>query len=88
MRKGEGERVLVEFPQHLLPQSPGQVEGLEFVETGQDTGSGHTTEDVGSGALHQGHEALVLAHLHEAVNGALVLDGGSRSHHHTSPNCV
>jgi hypothetical protein len=72
----------------LLGQSPGQVEGLEFVETGQDTGSGHTTEDVGAGALHQGHEALVLHDLHEAVGGALVLDSGAGGHHHAPPHRI
>ncbi len=72
----------------LLGQSPGQVEGLEFVETGQDTGSGHTTEDVGSGSLHQGHEALVFHDLHEAVGGALVLDSGAGGHHHAPPHGI
>jgi hypothetical protein len=72
----------------LLPQSPGEVDLLELVETGEHTGAGDAAEDVGAGALHEGHEALVLHHLHAAVDGGLVLDGRARGHHHTSPNGV
>merc|ERR1719385_477936 len=68
---------------NLLAGSPGDVDGLELIETGQHTGSGHTSQHVGAGALHHGHEALVLEDLHAAVDGGLVLDGSAGSHHHT-----
>ena len=72
----------------LFAQSPGQVQGLELVETGEHAGAGHTTKDVGAGALHEGHEALFLGDLQEAVHGVLVLDGGSRGHHHAPSDCI
>ena len=71
---------------HFLCETPREVELLECVEPGQDTGAGDTSEDVGAGALHHRHEALVLHNLHGAVDGALVLDSGSRGHHHTTPD--
>jgi len=36
-----------------LTQPPGDVDLLELVETGQDTGASDTTEDVGTSSLHQ-----------------------------------
>jgi len=69
-------------------ETPRDVELLEGVESGQDTGTGDTSEDIGTSALHHGHEALVLHDLHGAVDGALVLDGGSGGHHHTTTNGV
>merc|ERR1711909_214547 len=71
----------------LLAGSPRDVHGLELVKTGKDTGASNTTEDVGSGALHQAHEALVLHDLHSAVDGTLVLDSTTGGHHHP-PDCV
>ena len=44
------------------------VEGLDFISTGEDTGTGNTAEDVGAGSLHEGHETLGLDDLHAAVN--------------------
>merc|ERR1719209_490066 len=61
---------------------PGDVHGLELVEAGKHTGASDSTEDVGSGTLHQGHEALVLHDLQEAVHGALVLGTTAGGHHH------
>ena len=72
----------------LLPQSPADVHGLELVEACQDTGASHASQDVGSGSLHHGHEALVLEDLHAAVDGALVLDAAAGGHHHASPDGV
>ena len=73
----------------LSSQSPADVHGLELVESCQDTGASHSSQDVGSGSLHHGHEALVLQDLDSAVDGSLVLDTGtSRGHHHTSPDGV
>ena len=50
------------------------VEGLDFVGTGEDTSTGNTTEDVGTSTLHQGHETLSLDNLDTAVQGGLVVD--------------
>ena len=72
----------------LLPQSPADVHGLELVEASQHTGTSNSSQDVGSGSLHHGHEALVLKDLHSAVNGALVLDTASGGHHHSPPDGV
>ena len=69
----------------LSSNSPCDVDSLELVETSEHTGSSNTTEDVGSGALHQAHEALVLQDLHSAVDGTLVLDSTTGGHHH--PPC-
>ena len=63
-------------------QSVLDVESLELVGTGEHTGSGNSSEDVGASSLHQGHEPFVLQDLREAVQGALVLDGGAGGHHH------
>jgi len=71
-----------------LTKTPADVKLLEGVESGQDTGAGDASEDVGTGALHHGHEALVLHDLHGAVDGALVLDGRSGGHHHTTTDGV
>jgi len=72
----------------LLLETPSDVQLLEGVETSQDTSTGDTSEDVGAGALHHGHEALVLHDLNGAIDGALVLDGRSGGHHHTTTNGV
>jgi len=72
----------------LLALAPSDVELLEGVETGEDTGAGDAAKNIGARALHQGHEALVLHDLQEAIDGALVLDGGSGGHHHTTTNGV
>jgi len=71
-----------------LAQTPADVELLESVESGQDTGAGDASEDVGAGSLHHGHETLVLHDLHGAVDGALVFDGRAGGHHHTPTNGV
>ena len=71
-----------------LAGTPIKVELLEGIEAGEDTSAGNSSEDVGTGSLHQGHEALVLHDLREAVDGSLVLDGGSGGHHHTTTNGV
>merc|ERR1719209_2419745 len=71
-----------------LGSPPGDVHGLELVEAGEHTSAGDSTEDVGSSTLHQGHEALVLHDLDEAVHGALVLDTTAGGHHHPPPHGV
>ena len=72
----------------LLGGSPGDVHGLELVKASEHTGAGHTSQHVGASSLHHGHEALVLEDLHTAVDGALVLDGGTGGHHHTTTDGV
>jgi len=72
----------------LLAQSPLDVGALEGVETGEDTGTGDTTEDVSAGSLHEGHEAFVLQDLDAAVERVLVLDGLSGGHHHSPTDGV
>ena len=69
----------------LVSHSPRDVDALEGVEAGEDAGAGDAAEDVGAGALHHGHEALVLEDLHAAVHRVLVLDGRARGHHHSPP---
>ena len=71
-----------------IGQSPFDVNFLEFVESSQDTSTGNTSQDIGAGTLHHGHEALVLEDLHAAIDGAVVFDGGTGGHHHTSTNGV
>ena len=43
--------------------SEGDVHLLELVEAGQHARARHAAENVGTGALHQRHEALILQHL-------------------------
>merc|ERR1712223_229043 len=71
-----------------LGQSPFQIYCLEFVESGQDTCTSNTTEDIGTGTLHEGHETFILDDLNTAVNGSLVLNSGTWSHHHTPTDSV
>ncbi len=72
----------------LLAQPPLDVERLELVETSQDTSAGNTTQDIGTSTLHQGHETLALDDFDGAVDGAIVLDGGTGGHHHTTTDSV
>merc|ERR1719427_1803506 len=72
----------------LLPSPEGDVDFLELVKASQDTGPSHASQNVGSGSLHQGHEAFVLHNLGEAINGSLVLDSTTGGHHHPPPDGV
>ena len=80
--------VQVRCTEHLLGGSPGDVHGLELVEASEHTSTGNTSQHVGAGSLHHGHEALVLQYLHAAVERALVLDAATGGHHHSSPDGV
>ena len=64
------------------------VDLLELVEAGQNTSSSYSSQDVGASSLHQGHEALVLDHLTETVDGTIVLDSSSGGHHHAPSDGV
>jgi len=68
--------------------APSDVKLLERVKTGEDAGTGDASQDVGASALHHRHEAFVLHDLNGAVDGALVFDGRSGRHHHTTTNGV
>ena len=48
---------------------------LGLVVDGQDTGTGNTTEDVGSGTLEERLDTLLGDDLATSVDGRLVLDG-------------
>ena len=48
---------------------------LGLVVDGQDTGTGNTTEDVGTSTLEEGLDALAGDDLATSVDGRLVLDG-------------
>lgn len=65
-----------------------KVELDELVEARQDTSAGDTSQNVGTGSLHERHEALLLHDLGETVPRALVLLGLTRGHHHTTSNGV
>ena len=72
----------------LFSSPEGDVDVLELVEASQDTSPGHSSQDVGSGSLHQRHEAFVLEHLTEAIERSVVLDSTTRGHHHPPPDGV
>jgi len=65
-----------------------EEENLELIIDGQDTSSGHTTENVGTGTLEEGHNTFLLDDLGACIERALVLDGLTGSHHHTTTNSV
>ena len=50
-------------------------EELDLVVDGQDTSTGNTTEDVGSGTLEERADTLLGDDLATSVDGGLVLDG-------------
>jgi len=72
----------------FLASSPLDVGGAEDVETGQHTGTGDTTENVGAGTLHEGHETFAGDDLLGAIDGTVVLDGGATGHHHASSDGI
>merc|ERR1719427_1262854 len=72
----------------LLRGSIFYVQSLELIESSQHTSSGNSSKNVRSGPLHQGHKSLILAHLHKAVHGSLVLNSTSGGHHHAPPHGV
>jgi len=72
----------------LCTSSELDVSGRDDVEAGEHTSASNTTEDVGTGTLHEGHETLVLDDLLRAIDGTVVLDGATRRHHHASSDGV
>jgi len=65
-----------------------KVQLHELVEAREHTSAGNTTQNVGACAIHERHEALLLDDLEEAVNGARVLLGLARGHHHATTHRV
>ena len=61
---------------------------LDLVVDGQDTSTGDTTEDVGTGTLEQGLGTLLGDDLAGSIQGGLVLDGLTRGHHHATTDSV
>ena len=61
---------------------------LHLIVDGQDTGTGDTTENVGTCTLEERSETLLGDDLATGIKGRLVLDGLTGSHHHTTTDGV
>merc|ERR1719309_307305 len=68
--------------------SPLDVQFLELVKSSQHTSTCNTSENIGTGSFHHGHEPFVLHNLDSTVNRAFVLNSTSRCHHHASSDGV
>lgn len=65
-----------------------EEEELDLVVDRQDTSTGDTTEDVGTGTLEERLDTLLGDDLAGSVHGGRVLDGLTRGHHHTTTDGV
>ena len=72
----------------LVGELPLLVLALEDIEAGDGTSAGNSAQHVGTCALEEGHEAVVLHHLDGAINGGLVVSSSSRGHHHATTNGI
>lgn len=72
---------------HLL-EGLAEDKDLELIVDGEHTGTGNTTEDVGTGTLEEGLGALLGDDLGEGIERRLVLDGLTRGHHHAAADSV
>ena len=63
-------------------------EDLELIVDGEHTSTGNTTEDVGTSTLEQRLDTLLGNNLVEGIEGALVLDGLTRGHHHATTDGI
>jgi hypothetical protein len=61
---------------------------LGLVVDGQDTGTGNTTENVGTSTLEERPDTLGGNDLASSVHGTLVLDGLTGGHHHAATDGV
>jgi hypothetical protein len=61
---------------------------LHLIVDGQDTGTGNTTKDVGTSTLEERLDTLLGDDLATSIEGALVLDGLTRGHHHATTDSV
>jgi hypothetical protein len=65
-----------------------EEEDLELIVDGQDTSTGNTTEDVGTGTVEESTDTVLGDDLATSVEGTLVLDGLTRGHHHATTDGV
>jgi len=63
-------------------------EELGLVVDGQDTGTGNTTENVGTSTLEERADTLSGDDLAGSIHGSLVLDGLTGGHHHATTDGV
>jgi hypothetical protein len=61
---------------------------LHLVVEGQDTGTGNTSKDVGTGSLEERLGTLLGNDLGSSVEHGLVVDGSTGGHHHSSSDSV
>jgi hypothetical protein len=59
-----------------------------LIVDGQDTSTGDTTENVGTSTLEERLDTLLGNDLTSSIHGRLVLDGLTRSHHHTTTDSI
>jgi hypothetical protein len=76
------------YRNHPLLESLSEHQDLHLIVDGQDTGTGDTTENVGSSTLEEGLGTLLGNDLTESIEGRLVLDSLTRSHHHTTTDSI
>ena len=72
---------------HLL-EGLSEDKELHLVVDGQDTGTGNTTEDVGTSTLEERLDSLLGDDLASGIHGSLVLDGLTGGHHHATTDGV
>jgi len=65
-----------------------EEEDLELIVDGQDTSTGDTTENVGTSTVEQRLDTVLGNDLLGGIERALVLDGLTRGHHHTTTDGV
>lgn len=65
-----------------------EEDDLELVVDGEHTSTGNTTENVGTGTLEERADTLLGDDLAGSIEGALVLDGLTRGHHHPAADGV
>lgn len=68
--------------------SSSSVDLDDLLVSPKDSGSSNSSKDVGSGSIHKGHETFSLDDLDEAVDGSVVFNSFSGSHHHSSSDSV
>jgi len=61
---------------------------LKLVVEGQHTSTSDTTENVGTSALEEGLGTLLGNDLRASVEHGLIVNGSTRSHHHTTTDGI